>query len=55
MWEEGVAQGVSKCNIEFKIGRKGGGGVQQNWIMGVGTLQKSSGYPPPPRALLKME
>ncbi len=21
MWEEGVAQGVSKCNIEFKMRR----------------------------------
>ncbi len=34
MWEEGLAQSGSKCNIEFKMHRGGG---QQNWIVVVGT------------------
>ncbi len=39
MWEEGVAQGVSKCIIlNLKCaGREGG---QQNWIVVVGTPKK---------------
>ncbi len=50
MWEEGVAQGGSKCNIEFKMCKQGG---QQNWIVVVGTPQKGSG--PSLIVLLKME
>ncbi len=43
MWEEGVAQGVSKCIIlNLKCAGMGG---QQNWIVVVGTPQKCSGLP----------
>ncbi len=35
MWEEGVPHGGSKCNVEFKMCRGGGG--QIFWIAAVST------------------
>ncbi len=43
MWEDGLAQGGFKCNIEFKMCRYGG----QQFELEVGTSQKKS--------VLKME
>ncbi len=40
MWEKGVAQGDSKCNIKFKMCMCGGGGVF--------FFNCSGRYPPPP-------
>ncbi len=50
MREEGVAQGGSKCNIEFKIGACGG---SKMWTAVVGTPKKLC--PPTAGVSLKIE